>query len=456
MKKITSLLLTVSVMLSFTACSEKENKTDTGIVPEKTSEKPVVTIGTVGELSRFPAEYEFNLSQSKYRIQIKDYSKLVEDDDAECSKAFGKLKLDIISGNAPDIISVWSTPMSELIRTGMFEDMYSLMDEYGGISREDFLPNILDGFEIDGKIPAISPNFSIDTAIAKTEYVGENSENWSLEKLTEIYNSLPDDMGLIENEYTDRSVVYEYVSKNFSYDCTDMKYYTCNFNNTDFKNSLDFASSFPEKADYRTSDEPQSLDTNIYHQNNSTLFMNDHVLIHTFEIRCFGHSLGMDLLKFGGQPVTYVGYPSSDGNGAFTTCGDMYAIPKSSKNKEYAWDVISYLINDDNFQTKMNNSFAGLPVLKKHLSRYIVDNSNEATDYLSIYSEYDDGLHITDELVAQAYEYICNVDFDPYWNYKIQNMIDEECMPVIAGERSADECADILQSRIAIYMSELN
>lgn len=347
--------------------------------------------------------------------------------------------------------------MSELIRTGMFEDIYTLMDKYGGVSRDDFLPNILKGFEIDGKIPAIAPNFSIDTAIAKTEYVGTDSENWSLDELTETYNSLPEEMGLVENEYTDRSTVYEYVSKNLSYDCTDIGHYTCNFNNTDFRNALDFAATFPEQSDYRTADSQQSFDTNIYHSNDSnTLFFNDHVLIHTFRIQNFGHLLGNDIMLFGGQPITYVGYPSSDSNGAFTSCNNMYAIPKSCENKEGAWNVITYLLDNDDFQTRRNENLSGLPVLRKHLDRYIINNSNEVNDYRSVYSEYNGGLHITDELVQQAYNYICNVDFDPYWNYKIQNIIDEECMSVIAGERSSDDCADILQSRISIYMSELS
>lgn len=457
MKKITSLLTAVSVMLFFTACSDKEIKTDTVSVSESKSGRTVITIGTVGEMTVFPTEYEFNASQSDYSFEIKDYSKMVDNDDEECSKAFGLLRLDIISGNAPDIISVWATPMSEFIRTGMFEDIYTLMDEYGGISRDDFLPNILEGFEIDGEIPAISPNFNIDTAIAKTEHVGEDSENWSLDEFIKIYNSLPEEMGLVENEYTDRSTVYEYVSKNLSYDCTDIGHYTCNFNNTEFKKALDFASSFPEQASYRTTDGQKSFDTNIYNSNNNnTLFLNNHVLVHTFRIQCFGHLLGNDIMLFGGQPVTYVGYPSSDRNGAFTTCNNMYAVPKNCKNKEGAWKVITYLLDNDDFQTRMNRNLAGLPVLKKHLDRYVIDNSNEVNDYWSVYSEYNGGLHITDDLVKQAYDYICSVDFDPYWNYKIQNIIDEECMPVIAGERSADECADILQSRISIYMSELS
>ncbi len=159
MKKIISLLLTVSLILSFTACSDRKTKTDVPAVSEESSGRTVVTIGTVGELNRFPTEYEFNLSQNNYRFQIKDYSKIVDNDDEECSKAFGQLKLYIISGNAPDIIAVWSDPMSEFIHTEMFEDIYNLMDEYGGVSRDDFLPNILKGFEIDNEIPVISANF---------------------------------------------------------------------------------------------------------------------------------------------------------------------------------------------------------------------------------------------------------------------------------------------------------
>ncbi len=83
MKKIISLLLTVSLILSFTACSDRKTKTDVPAVSEESSGRTVVTIGTVGELNRFPTEYEFNLSQNNYRFQIKDYSKIVDNDDDE-------------------------------------------------------------------------------------------------------------------------------------------------------------------------------------------------------------------------------------------------------------------------------------------------------------------------------------------------------------------------------------
>ena len=62
--------------------------------------------------------------------------------------------------------------------------------------------------------------------------------------------------------------------------------------------------------------------------------------------------------------------------------------------------------------------------------------------------------NISDETVQKAYDYITGVEFDPYLNYILSNMITEECRAVLEGDKTAEECADILQSRISIYLSE--
>lgn len=72
MKKIILLLTAVSVILTFTGCSDKKNKsdtvneniTDTSEVSGQKSGRTVITIGTVGEMTAFPTEYEFNASQN--------------------------------------------------------------------------------------------------------------------------------------------------------------------------------------------------------------------------------------------------------------------------------------------------------------------------------------------------------------------------------------------------------
>lgn len=52
------------------------------------------------------------------------------------------------------------------------------------------------------------------------------------------------------------------------------------------------------------------------------------------------------------------------------------------------------------------------------------------------------------------YDYILRVEFRPYEPAPFMDMVFEEADPVIAGERSAEKCAEILQDRIGTYLSE--
>ena len=73
------------------------------------------------------------------------------------------------------------------------------VDEYGGLSRNDFLQNVLVGLTVNGELPAAVNGFFISKAVAKTKFVGEEYTNWTPEQAMEFYENLPEGMAFIDD-----------------------------------------------------------------------------------------------------------------------------------------------------------------------------------------------------------------------------------------------------------------
>ena len=108
---------------------------------------------------------DFNKKNQQYRITVKEYGR--ED------YAAGRIQFqaDLTSANCPDIISLSSINYDQYVTKGVFEDVYPYMEK-SGINRSDFLENVIQAFEVDGKLYGVMPQFYVDTTIAKTALVG--------------------------------------------------------------------------------------------------------------------------------------------------------------------------------------------------------------------------------------------------------------------------------------------
>ncbi|MBE6861865.1 MAG: extracellular solute-binding protein [Ruminococcus sp.] len=463
-KKITALTLSILTVGAFTSCN-KEKPEDISDSQESSSSeitedgKTVITIGmtAINEML-LPSVNDFNNKNKNYHLEIINYSKDVEDDDVEGTKAFNALKMALATDESPDIIGLNCFYMAELLQKDMFADMYALMDSCEGVKREDFLPNVLEGFEVNGELPALSNYFTIETAVAKTKFVGEECENWTPQQAIDIYNKYSDSMDFV---VTNGDTLSDFMLKKAMRSSVDLSNYTCNFMNSEFINILDFTS----KASIRDEDSfvDFSLMTedeiNAFFNDRETCFINDKALISANEIRGISQVVANWMYSgFGGEDVTFVGYPSEDGNGAVTRSGWMFAISEKSQNKEAAWEFINSLFSEDAME-EIYETTAGIPVLTEYLDKQ--KNNKDKEDHKSIYHSlfvpingYEDEMYITEDVVQKLYDYILSVKFEPYYDWRIDAIITEECAAAIAGEKSAEEVAEILDSRLGIYLSE--
>ena len=142
---------------------------------------------------------EFNRTNQEYRIEVKEY--VTEDGMEGYGSGQEKMNSDIVSGKGPDIIELSGANLRMYAAKGILEDLYPYIDGDEEINREDYLPNVLKAFEVDGKLYTLPSRFYINTVLAKESKVGDR-RSITLSEVMELAKELPEG-----------AQIYEYATK---------------------------------------------------------------------------------------------------------------------------------------------------------------------------------------------------------------------------------------------------
>ena len=165
-----------------------------------------------------------------------------------------------------------------------------------------------------------------------------------------------------------------------------------------------------------------------------------------------------------GEPVTLIGFPAKEGNGAVITPNNVYMISSKSKNQDGAWQFLRYYLTDE-YQKDSNDSWS-LPIKKDALKEKInkgtekpywinSDGGKEYYEYTAWLGDEEVTLDpLTQEQADDLYNYIWSVTQAYYSDDSLNNIITEESAAFFSGQKSAQDVADIIQSRAQIYINE--
>ena len=134
----------------------------TKVDPADVKDKVVLTLGMLYSDYQMTSEViKFNKTNEDYRIKLVIYNTYNSDENPE--GAITQLNNDITGGKMPDILitNSYSMPLNSYISKGSFEDLYTWLDSDGELNREDYMPNVLEAFTVDGKLYQITPSFSM-------------------------------------------------------------------------------------------------------------------------------------------------------------------------------------------------------------------------------------------------------------------------------------------------------
>ena len=395
-----------------------------------------------------PMIADFNSGSNLYRVNVKNYSDGHEHTIEGFESAAHDLEMDIISGNAPDMVWLDTNETEKLASKGAFTNLYELMESDTRFTRDAFLPNYLEAAETNGHLYSITPTFMIRTMAAKSKFV--DKENWTFDEFKAAYESRPDGMELFETA-NNRNAVFDRLS-NSGADFIDLTTHTCSFDSQEFIDMLEFAGQFPGVDEYAWE---------------QCSCRNDTALLSDMYFSSF-RDINVQKQSVFGEDMTFVGAPSADGKGSVMLPSNQFAIMETSDNKEGAWEFIKLFLADECYNGNPN----GIPVTENGLKKvmeaaleppfyYDELNGNKKVymDEIGMDSYSNEQIKITpmtDDEQKRYEQFVRSVRRISSGNTElaISSIISEETEYYFAGEHSAKQCADVIQNRVSILLSE--
>ena len=403
------------------------------------------------------AAVDFNKNNDTYRIKVKTYIDNNNWTDTSWQDAINSLNNDIISEtNCPDILDLSGLNTEQLANKGVLEDLSIYLEQSNVLSKEDFFESIIEGYTFNERLVCIPSSFNIETIAGKTAQVGEEM-GWTLTELMAYAEEHPDAM--LFDSTTKTSMLYILMSHNQE-DFINWESGECKFDTEEFAQILTFINSFPDEYDW----ESDQRSTPIKLQAGE-------VLLYHASIYDFNSIQEYDAMF--NEPITFIGYPTTDASsGCYMTGNQMFAIASKSQNKEGAWAFI------EDFLTKEPDDMFlwGLPSNKQHFEdllaeatkvEYVLDEKGEpildengepilagGTSSIGM-GDWEYTYHIpTEEEMVRLRELVAVASPATSADEVIIQMIDEEAQAYFEGQKSAEEVAGIIQSRVQLYVNE--
>nr|WP_297764033.1 ABC transporter substrate-binding protein [uncultured Butyrivibrio sp.] len=417
------------------------------IPPEQVKDKQILTIG--GYYIDYDVRkqvYDFNQKSNEYKIKFVDYSSF--DNEDSYGAGAEKFNMDIISGNTPDIIVVGSEmPVDSYINKGLFLDLTPYFEKDPDISESDMVTNVFDALKTNGKTYQVVPKFMIGTMLVKTKFV-EGKDTITFDECKKLIEETGVNQqyafGIIpRSAFLDEGL--KYAGKNY----IDWENKACHFDSESFVNFLEYSKNFMEEI-------PDSA----YDTVKDTAYLNDEALFNITSINSF-RAYNEYKKGYFGSDITLIGYPNEMGvNSSIIYPLLRIAVSAQSKSKDAAWDFVKKFYSEE-YQKEVYE----FPITKAAFEEngklatqkpFYMDG-DEKVEYDDYFYRGEEEIKIEPmslEEVAEVTNFIKSLNQVYSSNDSIDSIITEEASAFYSGQKTAKEVADIIQSRVSIYVNE--
>ncbi len=378
---------------------------------------------------------DFNRKHSDYRISITEYYDYT-DESVKYEDAINSFVTDCATDSSIDIIMFESySQMLDFADKGLLVDLKQYMTGDGEVNADTVIPAVLNACTYRGSLAALPSDYSVRTLMARASVTG-GGKGWTTKQCLDAATAT-NAKEIIP--YMDRATALNYlVSLNYQ-EFIDLENATCNFNNEDFQGVLELSAKFPQEYQY---DE----ESNMFDDFRSGKVLTRYVSLPNFNDV-------QEATAVCGEQIAYVGYPTSNGNGAMMSISGILGITTNCKNPTVAWDFMHnmFLPEEESSGDYYNGS-----ILKTELDKYLesaktwTDRGTVAIEGHEVELKTPTDAEITEmrELIEGATAVMDSVPSS------IMNIISEEAAAYYSGEKIASDVAAVVQSRVDIYLSE--
>ena len=405
----------------------------------------------------------FNRSNDKYRIEVRDYSEYNNEKDG-WDAGQTKLNTEIMAGNIPDILCLNNLNYTQLASKGILEDLYPYIDADKELNRSDFFPNVLQAMEVNGKLCCTVAGFYINSAIGSSRIVGD-TPGWTYDELEEALASMPEGCDVFDRYVTRYDILNTCLALDMA-DFVDWGTGKCSFDSEQFTDLLEFAAKFPAEFDW------ENYDYSMEQSTEDRLSQGKQLLVQTaaFSIEDIFYN---NYTQFLGGEITYIGYPTMHGTGnmiSFDSSG--YAMSSKSEHKDAVWEFLRVFFTEeyqskgymlpsriDVFDSKAEKAMT-VEYQKDENNNYLLDEAGEKMP-IARYSMWNERTGQVEELYALTQEQVDQIrelietttkvaDYDQ----SIMGIVGEQAEAFFQGQKSAQDVAKLIQSKANIYVNE--
>jgi len=402
--------------------------------------REVVTLASI--FPNYPLIRTFNQQSTYYRIEVIDYSSLIQGFDI--SSAITRLQADLISGQSVDILDLIFLPHLSYARGGFLADMNVFFGQDTELDRSMLLPRITELLEVGESLYYITPGFTIVTSVGPSSAVGE-MPGMSLNELSNMEKQLNDGESLLRG-MSALSFIEQYILINWE-SLIDYETGMVHFDAEAFIRVLEYAAALEQGE--LLMENPFQEDLRRGEVSLATITINDLSALHEMEL-------------VAGTQITAIGFPSRDGVGSMMLPTSLYGIGAGAENRSGAWEFIRFLLSVEQ-QREIDRE--AIPVLQlifderiQELMQPIPPEQLENPHLAG--GIWVDGTLIELEPMSEEHanrllQIINTLSRGPTGHESIVlDIVFDTTNAFLNGSRTAQETARIIQNRVSTYVQE--
>lgn len=406
---------------------------------------------------------DFNKSNTKYRIEIRDYSEFNTNDDFQAG--LNKLNTEISAGQLPDLLDTNGINVRQYGAKGILEDLWPFIDNDPDLGRDKLMVRPLEAASQDGKLYQLFSSFSIMSVVGATRAVGDRM-SWTLADLQAALATMPEGCTIFGQWDTKENILSTVMSQNMD-GFVDWTTGQCSFDSPEFIALLEFANSFPMEFDWEDFDWESQPSTDTLMREGKQLLERAYVY-DLMEMQRWEAMLGGDF--------SYVGYPREDGGvgSAFSISGGI-AMTTKCKDKDGAWAFMRQLVmpqeeegrrvyygdfpvNKEAFDAKMAQDMEKNYVLDEKGEVMKDENGNPIEESKGSYwveGQEPIEMYAADQADYDKFMELYNAVDSVYgYDEEIYNIVREEALAYFNGDKTVQDAAQLIQSRVNLYVNE--
>lgn len=363
----------------------------------------------------------FNQENKDYYVSIRNYDNNLD-----------RLHADMAAGNGPDIIDLtYSEYYESYVKNGYLEDLSPFLEQ--SQYREDILWNVLDAYRIDGGLYVFVPQFQLSGILIHPEYEA-SVEEWNMETFLELVEKNQWEKDILGNfGYSEELLRFMLCGRQEEF--IDWEQQTAAFETEEFTDMLTLC------REYAREDWSEAKEWTYEERKWNTLLQTA-----IYGSAFYTYLFYVDIC---GREYPIYGYPTLSGQTyGIMACSDSCAIYSGSKQKEGAWEFIESLLSESN-QKYSGIANPGFPIRTSMLEELAGEAGSERLfsggELLTVTES---EVEILKDIIYHGNLSRVLIDRD------IWLVIYEETAPYFAGDKSAEEVAHIIQSRVQIILQE--